>query len=250
MLELVQLEWLADRYPAQISGGQRQRIALVPRTGDRSARMLLLDEPFGALDAEVARSCGGGCGSCTGTNVTSVFVTHDQEEALELADRVVVLSSGRIEQIGTPAEVYAQPASAFVHEFLGETNRLVMPHRAWFRAVGRAADRASGARHRLGRGLCRPQDIVLSRDASGPGLVRHARRTGPLARWRVLAGSNVTSTIPIDSVAPLGAREGDRVSVQVRAGVIFPASPVESMKLLPLDLQGRMLSLVPSAIGA
>ncbi|HEY6431185.1 MAG TPA: sulfate ABC transporter ATP-binding protein [Acetobacteraceae bacterium] len=251
LLELVQLEWLADRYPAQLSGGQRQRIALC-RALAIDPRMLLLDEPFGVLDAKVRKELRRWLRQLhRNLNVTSVFVTHDQEEALELADRVVVLSSGRIEQIGTPAEVYAQPASAFVHEFLGETNRLECHIEHGFVLLG--ALPIGRAERGIGSAVVyvRPQDIVLSRDASGPGLVRHARRTGPLARVVVeLAGSNVDVTIPIDSVAPLGAREGDRVSVQVRAGVIFPASPVESMKLLPLDLQGRMLSLVPSAIGA
>jgi sulfate/thiosulfate transport system ATP-binding protein len=101
LLQLVQLDWLADRYPSQLSGGQRQRVALA-RALAVEPKVLLLDEPFGALDAKVRRSCAAGCALHDEIHVTSVFVTHDQEEALELADRVVVMNQGRIEQIGTP----------------------------------------------------------------------------------------------------------------------------------------------------
>ena len=124
LLELVQLSPFAGRYPAQLSGGQRQRVALA-RALAIEPKVLLLDEPFGALDAKVRKELRRWLRKLhDDIHITSVFVTHDQEEALELADRVVVMNQGRIEQIGTPAEVYDHPASAFVYEFLGQVNRL------------------------------------------------------------------------------------------------------------------------------
>jgi sulfate transport system ATP-binding protein len=122
LLNLVQLDWLADRYPPQLSGGQRQRIALA-RALAIEPKVLLLDEPFGALDARVRKDLRRWLRRLHDElHVTSVFVTHDQEEALEVADRVVVLNEGRIEQIGTPESVYDHPASPFVYEFLGDVN--------------------------------------------------------------------------------------------------------------------------------
>ncbi len=122
LLMLVQLDFLADRYPSQLSGGQRQRVALA-RTLAVEPKMLLLDEPFGALDAKVRQELRRWLKRLhEEIKITSVFVTHDQEEALELAGRVVVMNNGRIEQIGTPEEVYHRPANAFVHNFLGNVN--------------------------------------------------------------------------------------------------------------------------------
>lgn len=122
LLNLVQLDWLADRYPPQLSGGQRQRIALA-RALAIEPRVLLLDEPFGALDARVRKDLRRWLRRLHDElHVTSVFVTHDQEEALEVADRVVVLNEGRIEQIGTPETVYDHPATPFVYQFLGDVN--------------------------------------------------------------------------------------------------------------------------------
>ena len=122
LLNLVQLDWLADRYPAQLSGGQRQRIALA-RALAVEPKVLLLDEPFGALDAKVRKDLRRWLRRLHDElHVTSVFVTHDQEEALEVADRVVVLNEGRIEQIGTPDQVYDHPATPFVYQFLGDVN--------------------------------------------------------------------------------------------------------------------------------
>jgi sulfate transport system ATP-binding protein len=122
LLKLVQLDYLADRYPSQLSGGQRQRVALA-RALAVEPKVLLLDEPFGALDAKVRKELRRWL-KCLHDeiNLTSVFVTHDQEEALEVADRVVVMNRGRIEQIGTPDEVYDHPATPFVYNFLGNVN--------------------------------------------------------------------------------------------------------------------------------
>ncbi|MBA4193941.1 MAG: sulfate ABC transporter ATP-binding protein [Hydrogenophaga sp.] len=119
LLSLVQLDWLADRYPSQLSGGQRQRIALA-RALAVEPQVLLLDEPFGALDAQVRKELRRWLRRLHDElHVTSIFVTHDQEEALEVADRVVLMNHGRIEQVGTPREVWEHPATPFVASFLG-----------------------------------------------------------------------------------------------------------------------------------
>ena len=122
LLKLVQLDWIADRYPHQLSGGQRQRIALA-RALAVEPKVLLLDEPFGALDAKVRKELRRWLRRLHDeVHVTSVFVTHDQDEAMEVADRVVVMNHGRIEQEGTPDEVYDHPATPFVLQFLGDVN--------------------------------------------------------------------------------------------------------------------------------
>jgi sulfate transport system ATP-binding protein len=123
LLDLVQLDFLADRFPAQLSGGQRQRIALA-RALAVEPQVLLLDEPFGALDAKVRKELRRWLRQLHDElHITSIFVTHDQEEALEVADRIVVMNQGKIEQIGTPREVYEHPATPFVFDFLGQANR-------------------------------------------------------------------------------------------------------------------------------
>ncbi|MEY4907719.1 MAG: hypothetical protein RL260_1437 [Pseudomonadota bacterium] len=122
LLKLVQLDWLADRYPHQLSGGQRQRIALA-RALAVEPKVLLLDEPFGALDAKVRKELRRWLRRLHDEmHITSVFVTHDQEEAMEVSDRIVVMNEGRIEQVGTPDEVYDKPATPFVLQFLGDVN--------------------------------------------------------------------------------------------------------------------------------
>jgi sulfate transport system ATP-binding protein len=122
LLKLVQLDWLADRYPHQLSGGQRQRIALA-RALAVEPKVLLLDEPFGALDAKVRKELRRWLRRLHDeVHVTSVFVTHDQDEAMEVADRIVVMNEGRIEQVGSPDEVYDRPATPFVLQFLGDVN--------------------------------------------------------------------------------------------------------------------------------
>lgn len=124
LLSLVQLEGFGTRYPAQLSGGQRQRVALA-RALAIEPRVLLLDEPFGALDAQVRRDLRRWLRELHDrTGLTTIFVTHDQEEALELADRVAILNRGRIEQLGSPADAYDMPASPFVYSFVGAVNRV------------------------------------------------------------------------------------------------------------------------------
>jgi sulfate transport system ATP-binding protein len=143
----VQLDWLADRYPHELSGGQRQRIALA-RALAVEPKVLLLDEPFGALDAKVRKDLRRWLRRLHDElQVTSVFVTHDQEEALEVADRIVVMNHGRIEQLGPPDEVYQHPATPFVYEFLGDVNLF------------------------HGRQYARPHEIDVFREASIDGLI-------------------------------------------------------------------------------
>src|SRR5690348_1047755 len=132
LLKLVQLDWLAERFPSELSGGQRQRIALA-RALAVEPKVLLLDEPFGALDAKVRKELRSWLRRLHDeVHVTTVFVTHDQEEALEVADQIVVINDGRIEQVGSPDELYDAPASEFVMSFLGPVTvldgRLVRPH--------------------------------------------------------------------------------------------------------------------------
>ena len=123
LLDLVQLAWLADRYPAQLSGGQRQRIALA-RALAVDPRVLLLDEPFGALDAKVRKELRQWLRRLHDElHITSIFVTHDQDEALEVADRIVLMNKGKVEQTGTAQDVYERPATAFAFTFLGAVNR-------------------------------------------------------------------------------------------------------------------------------
>jgi sulfate transport system ATP-binding protein len=123
LLELVQLDWAGDRFPSQLSGGQRQRIALA-RALAVEPRVLLLDEPFGALDAKVRKELRRWLRRLHDElHVTSVFVTHDQDEAIEVSDRIVLINQGKVEQVGSPDEVYQHPGSAFVYSFLGAANR-------------------------------------------------------------------------------------------------------------------------------
>lgn len=159
LLGLVQLEGLGSRYPGQLSGGQRQRVALARALAIQS-KLLLLDEPFGALDAKVRKDLRRWLKDLhRRMGLTSVFVTHDQEEALELADRVVVMDHGRIDQIGTPEQVYMEPATPFVSGFVGETN--ILP----------------GGQH------VRPHDLEIVAEGGYPLMVDNVFRKGGF--WRV-----------------------------------------------------------------
>jgi len=189
LLELVQIKWLAHRYPNQLSGGQRQRVALA-RALAIEPRVLLLDEPFGALDAKVRKDLRRWLRALHGEiNVTSLFVTHDQEEALEVADRVVVLNHGRIEQIGTPEDVYDRPASAFVHDFIGESITLpvdVAAGQVSFDSRVLALD-PQGTPAGAARLFIRPYDVSLvsPADALLQGTVKHVKAFGPNLRVEV-----------------------------------------------------------------
>ena len=194
LLKLVQLDWIADRYPSQLSGGQRQRIALA-RALAVEPKVLLLDEPFGALDAKVRKELRRWLRRLHDElHVTSIFVTHDQEEALEVADRVVVMNHGRIEQIGTPDEVYSSPASPFVYQFLGNVNvfhsRL---HGAWAE-VGRDPSEEPEHDRDQAMAFVRPHDIDIERGPIAGGIeatVQDVHAIGPLVRVELAHASEL-----------------------------------------------------------
>jgi sulfate transport system ATP-binding protein len=187
LLELVQLPGLGARYPGQLSGGQRQRVALA-RALAIEPRVLLLDEPFGALDAKVRAELRVWLKALhRRLGVTSVFVTHDQDEAMELADRVVVMRQGRISQIGPPAEVYAEPASGFVFGFLGAANMLPCEIKAGVALAGDGQAMARGVALPDGPAALwfRPYQVDLAPPADAPaldGIVLDMVVIGPRAR--------------------------------------------------------------------
>ena len=158
LLELVQLSGLGDRYPSQLSGGQRQRVALA-RALAVEPNVLLLDEPFGALDAKVRKDLRAWLRRLHDeVHVTTVFVTHDQEEAMEVSDEIVVMNKGKVEQVGTPAQIYDHPASAFVMSFIGPVN--VLPSSA-------KIFQSSGFKSAHPETFLRPQDIIIENVANG-----------------------------------------------------------------------------------
>ncbi len=228
LLDLVQLDWLADRYPSQLSGGQRQRIALA-RALAIEPRILLLDEPFGALDAKVRKELRRWLRQLHDEiHVTSIFVTHDQEEALEVANRVVVMDKGKIEQIGTPGDVYDNPATAFVHGFIGES--IVLPVQVSDGKVRlgekvlnlEPRDVASGPSNLF----IRRHDVSIVPAGSGilEGDVKHVRAFGPTQRADVVLHNGATETlIEIDAPRDRDLKPGDVVSLQPRRYRLFPA---------------------------
>jgi sulfate transport system ATP-binding protein len=197
LLRLVQLDGLAARFPSELSGGQRQRVALA-RALAVEPNVLLLDEPFGSLDARVRKDLRRWLRRLHDEiHVTSVFVTHDQEEALEVADRIVVMHEGRVEQVGTPEEVYDHPASEFVYRFLGDVNLF------------------------HGR-LVRPHDVELARTANAAAVlatVRHVRTWGAVVRLELDPldeGETIDVEVARERYQELALRKGDRVYVTPR----------------------------------
>jgi len=197
LLNLVQLDWLAGRYPAQLSGGQRQRIALA-RALAVEPKVLLLDEPFGALDTKVRKELRRWLRRLHDEiHVTSVFVTHDQEEALEVADRIVVMNRGHIEQIGTPEEVYESPATPFVYQFLGNVNLFHgRAHAGWVQvgSLRVAVPEYSDAEQVPALAYVRPHDIELLRQPEGEATltatVIQVRTLGPIVRLELARNLN------------------------------------------------------------
>jgi sulfate/thiosulfate transport system ATP-binding protein len=224
LLGLVQLDWLADRFPSQLSGGQRQRIALA-RALAVEPKVLLLDEPFGALDAKVRKELRQWLRSLHNEiHVTSIFVTHDQEEALEVAHRVVVMDKGRIEQVGSPGDVYDSPASAFVHGFIGES--ITLPVEVKDSAVhlnGRPLDLASdGIAAGASTLFVRRHDMLIGPAGFGPlqGAVTHVRSFGPVQRAETALMESATR-IEIDAPRDRDLRVGDAIGLRPRRYRIF-----------------------------
>jgi len=220
LLRLVQLEGMSHRYPSQLSGGQRQRIALA-RALAVEPQMLLLDEPFGALDAQVRAELRRWLRKLHDEiHVTSVFVTHDQEEALEVADRIVVMNKGKIEQVGTPDQVYEHPANPFVLNFLGNVNlfhgRLNQPD------VGQHETNENAVAY------VRSHDIEIERsqvDATAlKATVKHIQKLGPAVRITLSIDGNgefVEAELTRDVFQTLGLKPGESVYVRPRQVRVF-----------------------------
>ncbi len=235
LLELVQLEAMAHRHPAQLSGGQRQRVALA-RALAVEPRVLLLDEPFGALDAKVRKELRRWLRRLHDElHVTSIFVTHDQEEALEAADRVVVMNQGRVEQLGTPAEVYQHPISPFVVDFLGDVNlfRFRIEHgKAYIGNVAfEAPHREDDREARLATLYIRPHQLEIRLEEGGGqqfrATVQHVNPAGPLVKVDLVAewGDPVRVELSQDRYRALGLKPGDGVFVSPVEMSLFAQEP-------------------------
>jgi len=243
LLKLVQLDWLAERHPSQLSGGQRQRIALA-RALAVEPKVLLLDEPFGALDAKVRKELRRWLRRLHDElHVTSIFVTHDQEEALEVADRVVVINQGRIEQSGAPQQVWDHPASPFVYGFLGDVNLFHgRAHEGLVHLQGMQIDAPehSGAQNAPAFAYVRPHDLDVQRYTPGAeqprGIVVRLGRAivvGPIARLELIpvgatkAADNaspeslIEAQIPAQQYQEMGFSEGDELVVTPRRARVF-----------------------------
>ena len=221
LLDLVQLPGLDRRYPHQLSGGQRQRVALA-RALAVEPQVLLLDEPFGALDARVRKELRRWLRRLHDEiHLTTVFVTHDQEEALEIADEVVIMNQGRIEQVGTPQEVYDRPASPFVFQFLGNVNVLRAP-------AGPGGGGDLGGIVRDGHIYVRPQDIAVSVHTAASGglsaVLRHIHAAGPQARLtleQIQSRETIEVEISRAEFENLGLRVNDLVKLRLRQSHSF-----------------------------
>jgi sulfate transport system ATP-binding protein len=220
LLSLVQLENMANRYPSQLSGGQRQRIALA-RALAVEPQVLLLDEPFGALDAQVRAELRRWLRRLHDEiHVTSVFVTHDQEEALEVADRIVVMNKGKVEQSGTPDQVYEHPASPFVLNFLGNVNL--------FHGRLNQSDAAQQETGDNAVSYVRSHDIEIERsqvDSTAlKAAVKHIQKLGPAVRVTLVIENNgefIEAELTRDVFQNLGLQQGESVYVRPRQVRVF-----------------------------
>jgi sulfate transport system ATP-binding protein len=251
LLGLVQLDWLADRYPAQLSGGQRQRIALA-RALAVEPKVLLLDEPFGALDAKVRKELRRWLRRLhDDLHVTSIFVTHDQEEALEVADRVVLMNSGQIEQIGSPQQVWDHPASPFVYGFLGDVNLFQGRAHAGEMHIGDgpnavhlATPEHPDAQNAKAFAYVRPHDLDVRRYNAGedsgassqqhggiPARLVRAIVVGPIARLELQAleastaggGDIIEAQIPARQFSDMALKDGETLVLTPRKARVFMA---------------------------
>ncbi|MBC7201967.1 MAG: sulfate ABC transporter ATP-binding protein [Pusillimonas sp.] len=229
LLDLVQLDWLANHFPAQLSGGQRQRIALA-RALAVAPRVLLLDEPFGALDAKVRKELRRWLRRLHDElHITSVFVTHDQEEALEVADRIVLINRGKVEQVGSPEEVYSRPASPFVYSFLGSINLFhgrtdgenicidgaVLPHSS--PGLGHGTEVVAFAR---------PHELEI---------VVNGTQTGIPARISRILAFDVTTKIELDGLGSTAARHFE-VALSRERVISLGLHEGQSVRLVPSRL--------------
>jgi len=221
LLALIQLEDLGGRYPSQLSGGQRQRVALA-RALAVEPRVLLLDEPFGALDAKVRKELRRWLRRFhEEVHLTTLFVTHDQEEALEIADEVVIMNQARVEQVGTPQAVYDHPATPFVYQFLGSVNALPLPWRGLPEGLAASQVDAKVA-------YVRPHDIEIVRYRIGiegeVATVRAIHSAGPLARITCRLGQSdhdIEAEISRQRLEELALEPEETVLLRVRKGRTF-----------------------------
>jgi sulfate transport system ATP-binding protein len=229
LLTLVQLDYLGSRYPSQLSGGQRQRVALA-RALAVEPRVLLLDEPFGALDAKVRQELRRWLRRLhADIHLTSVFVTHDQEEALELANRVVVMNEGRIEQDGTPEQVVEQPASPFVVNFLGQVNIFhgrVQDGKALLGPLALEFPEHPHTEARTAAGYSRPHELDISRADEGGGLwatVTDVRMVGAVVKIEVDddQGQPIQIELGREQYQQIRAIIGERIYVKPRKVRVF-----------------------------
>ncbi len=222
LLRLVKLDGLGERFPSQISGGQRQRVALA-RALAVDPKVLLLDEPFGALDANVRRDLRRWLREIHDElGITTLFVTHDQEEALDLADRVVILKDGNIVQQGTPEEVCREPNSPFVMSFLGDTNRLPATVANGQAKVGTATLPAPGVADGKAEVFLRPGDLDWTADSGGVAAKILRVIDHPGGR-RLLVTPDHGGVLELDVAPETRARAGDAGFVAVRRGRVFAA---------------------------
>ena len=230
LLHLIQLEPLAKIFPSQLSGGQRQRVALA-RALAVEPKVLLLDEPFGALDAKVRKELRRWLRHLHDEiHITTLFVTHDQEEALEVSDRVAILRDGRIEQIGTPEEIYDHPASPFVYDFLGNVNLFSGRVKNGSMVIGGtefAAPDTTGEVDSEAVAFVRPHDIRVTREASGPALpaeVIRSNAAGPVANLelrRLDSGETFTVQLGKEQFQELQPKAGEQVYVELKNVKVF-----------------------------
>lgn len=229
LLQRMQLQDMAKRYPAQLSGGQRQRVALA-RALAVEPDLLLLDEPFGALDAQVRVSLRRWLRDLhDDLGLTTVFVTHDQEEALELADRVAVMNRGRIEQVGTPERIYQDPETPFVCEFIGSANQIELTRTD--RGLGTGGWEiglpAGNANLDHAKAYVRPEHLLPDASMSRPGWEAHLRHiylAGSTAHLELDVASlqqQLVAQIASEDLAPLGLRAGMKLRACPRRAVVF-----------------------------
>jgi sulfate transport system ATP-binding protein len=217
LLDLIQLQGLGNRYPNQLSGGQRQRVALARALAVRP-QVLLLDEPFGALDAKVRKELRAWLRRLHDeVHVTSVFVTHDQEEAMEVADRIVVMNQGKIEQVGTTTEIYDHPASPFVMSFVGEVN--VVPSHTNLLNINHSNSNTYA--------FIRPHELEINRVENANSTMAVVRRITHLG-WEIQVELMLSDRLEIiahlsrEQFAPLNLEVGQKVFVTPRNAHFFP----------------------------
>jgi sulfate transport system ATP-binding protein len=230
LLKLIQLEGFGKRYPTQLSGGQRQRVALA-RALAIEPKVLLLDEPFGALDAKVRQGLRNWLRRLHDElHMTSLLVTHDQEEALEVADRVVVMNQAKIEQVGTPAEVFHNPASEFVMDFLGNVNVFhgrIEEGRAVLGGIHMDLPGPARGNSDKAHVYIRPHELDIERHRNGaPSLPASVARINPAGSFAKIGlmgtdGSEIQVDLPFERFQQLGLQPGEQVFISAKKVRVF-----------------------------